>query len=90
MLHSNRNQPEDAPENASILNPGNAGRQLGLSVEAGDSGDGHTLQLTAQPCIPEGGYAVLNPRTIITRPNGQEETTSLLLNNYSWTRYASA
>ena len=60
------NQLEESRENVSLLNPGNAARQLGLSVEAGDGSNGATLQLTAPPCITEGGYAVLSPRTNVS------------------------
>ena len=85
-----RNHLEEARENVSLLNPGNAARQLGLSVEAGDSGNGATLQLTAQPCIMEGGYTVLSPRTNVSSisQNLSQGETSLLLNNYSRTGYA--
>ena len=84
------NQLEEARENVSLLNPGNAARQLGLSVEAGDSGNGATLQLTAQPFIMEGGYAVLSPRTKVSSisQNLSQGETSLLLNNYFRTGYA--
>ena len=60
------NQLEEPRENVSLLNPGKAAGQFGLSFEAGDSANGATFLLTAQSCIMAGGNTVY--KFNITRP----------------------